>query len=121
MWTTWLVLLVLCVAKSTSQVQDVYQVGKGDERNVTLTSELLDLFNLKRIMDLWPDLAQEDKLGENCTDDMAAYLSGLEEQRIWALKSEFCGQTMDFFLSKSGQELISRRCLNAIPESETTL
>lgn len=100
MWIAWLVWLVFCVAKSIGQVQDVYQVAKEYERNVTLTSDLLDLFNLKRIIDLWPDLAQESKLGENCTDDMSAYLSGLEEQRIWALKSGFCVQTMIFFLIK---------------------
>lgn len=80
---TWLVVLVLCVANSLCQVEKV------PEKNITFINDMLDLFNLKRTIALWPEIMQENLIqNANCTDELQEYFRGLEEQRIWALKSE---------------------------------
>lgn len=88
MWcASWLVILLMCVATCRC-----LEVAKEDaERNVTLTSDMLDLFNLRRLMGLWPKLMQEEDLIENttCKNEFEEYFRGLEQQKIWALKSEF--------------------------------
>ena len=65
-------------------------VEDGDgERNLTMTSDLLDLFNLRRISDLWPEIVGEQVIeNTNCTDDFKEYLDGHEQAKIWALKSK---------------------------------
>lgn len=93
MWsTTWLLVLVLCLATSYAQVDYVVEEEQGEDSavaNVTLISDMLDLFNLKRTMKLWPDMMQENLIeNSNCTDELEAYFQGIEEKRIWALKSE---------------------------------
>lgn len=63
---------------------------ESEERgNITLTSDLLDLFNLRRVYNLWPQILEESLIeNENCTRDFEEYFWGLEEQKIWALKSK---------------------------------
>lgn len=94
MWsTTWLLVLVLCLATSYGQVENVVEEEQEKDSavaNVTLISDMLDLFNLKRTMKLWPDMVQENLIeNSNCTDELEEYFQGIEEQRIWALKSEW--------------------------------
>lgn len=61
----------------------------GDIQNFTLTSDLLDFFNLRRTYKTWPDILKEEVIkSENCSNDFEEYFRGLQEQKIWALKSE---------------------------------
>lgn len=76
--------------------------GKGAEsdrtivknfQNLTRIEDLLDLFSIDEIGTQWTRLY--DKLSPACSVDMSHYLTGLEQRKLWALKSE-----CNFWLSK---------------------
>lgn len=89
---SWLLCLVVCVTISSCQVLKSDQNNEHDASgNLTSISEMLDLFNLKRTIKLWPDIVAENIIvdNSNCSNDFEAYFEGLEQNRIWALKSNF--------------------------------
>ena len=101
-----LVNLALIAATSSSSAQHVNlgsnnlsdnnkSFGKGAEsdrivvknfQNLTRIEDLLDLFSIEEIGAQWTRL--HDKLSPACSVDMLQYLSGLEQRKLWALKSE---------------------------------
>lgn len=89
-WSAWPVFLLVLVLSATRCLCQVNYVVEDEVRNLTLTSDLLDVFNLRRTVDLWPELMQEGLIeNANCTNDLEAYFDGVEHKKIWALKSEF--------------------------------
>lgn len=96
MWTHWgiIFLIVLCGSSWCQLLEDkVTETIPDDafgEKNVTLTSDLLDFFNLRRTYKLWPDIVKDNLItGENCSRDFESLFQGLKDQKIWALKSEY--------------------------------
>lgn len=86
--------LVFCALGLCQEVQNVNltsSLAESNEvkENLTLTSDLLNLFNLRRVYNLWPQILDENLIeNANCTSDFEEYFRGLEEQKIWALKSK---------------------------------
>jgi hypothetical protein len=48
--------------------------------------EILDLFSINRIGALWTVI--EPQLSAGCSNDMMVYFRGLENEKLWALKSK---------------------------------
>lgn len=91
-WGSWLLLLTLCgsVCWCQSDNANMSMDDVGSEKNVTLITDMLDLFNLRRTMKLWPEIKRENLLDNaNCSSEMEEYFQGIEEQKIWSLKSSY--------------------------------
>jgi hypothetical protein len=57
--------------------------------NLTRLEDILNLFNIDKIGSSWKEL--NTHVNRECSRDMTEYLNGLEEKKIWALKSKsFC-------------------------------
>lgn len=54
--------------------------------NITRLEDILNLFNINKIGASWKELNVQ--LNRECARDMTDYLDGLEERKIWALKSK---------------------------------
>lgn len=54
--------------------------------NLTRLEDILNLFNVDKIGTSWKELSTQ--VNRECSRDMTAYLDGLEEKKIWALKSK---------------------------------
>lgn len=98
MWTKWGIIFLIVLSglircrcqfleeSVTERISEDYL----DEKNVTLTSDLLDFFNLGRTYKLWSDIEKEKLIKtENCIRDFKAFFQGLKDQKIWALKSKY--------------------------------
>jgi len=74
---------VNCQSQSTSPYRDT--VVRNYE-NLTRIDDVLDLFSVDVIGAQWTQI--HDKVNTICAQNMMQYLSGLENRKIWALKSE---------------------------------
>jgi hypothetical protein len=54
--------------------------------NITRLGDILNLFDINKVGASWKEVNL--LVNRNCARDMSQYLDGLEEKRIWALKSE---------------------------------
>lgn len=54
--------------------------------NITRLEDILNLFNINKIGSSWKELSTQ--VTRECSRDMTEYLDGLEEKKIWALKSK---------------------------------
>lgn len=86
MWTSCFIVSVL-VASVLSQVNN--EMDNSLQGNVSLTSDLLDFFSIRRTYALWPQIQQEEVIkSDNCSQDFQEFFRGLEgPPKIWALKS----------------------------------
>ena len=58
-------------------------------QNVSRFDQVLDLFDLYRLFDVWKVNYELNKLSPKCYADMEVFLVGLHRGKPWALKSEF--------------------------------
>lgn len=54
--------------------------------NITRIEDILNIFSIDLIASNWLDIYKE--LDKNCAKDMLLYLAGLQERKIWAMKSK---------------------------------
>lgn len=84
-------LIVALIASAHAKSENVRNF-KHDESlvrnyaNITRLEDILNLFNLNKIGASWKELSMQ--VSRECSHDMARYLDGLEERKIWALKSK---------------------------------
>lgn len=56
------------------------------QRNVSRLDQVLDLFDLYRLFDIWPDNYELNKLSPKCYAEMGKFMDGLKRGKPWALK-----------------------------------
>ena len=54
--------------------------------NITRLKDTFDIFDIKIVGAKWIDIRKT--VGDKCSKNMMNYLNGLEENKIWAIKSE---------------------------------
>jgi hypothetical protein len=65
--------------------------------------EILDLFSINRIGALWTVI--EPQLSAGCSNDMMVYFRGLENEKLWALKSKCQAKNAAIINCQSGSRL----------------
>lgn len=86
-----IIAIILIVCCSVLDRGSAAEAATSDESegNITLTGDLLDLFNLRRVNDLWSEIIETDMIETaHCAQDFESYITGLDNQKIWALKSK---------------------------------
>jgi hypothetical protein len=56
-------------------------------RNLDVLETILNVFSIEDVGRRWNVV--QDKLTASCASDMVQYLSGLQQRRIWAIKSKW--------------------------------
>lgn len=88
--------LLLLVSSAYAKSENIRNNLKSDESsnfvaknyaNLTRLGDILNLFSINKIAAAWKEVNL--KLDKKCAREMTEYLNGLEEKKIWALKSEF--------------------------------
>lgn len=67
------------------------------QQNVSRLDQVLDLFDLYRLFDIWQDNYELNKLSPKCYADMGIFMVGLKRGKPWALKSEFTSSFTFFY------------------------
>lgn len=98
-WSGWSISVVLiallhCSATGGQEVNVTLAQPEGTNQSINfsfdrliLLEEKLTVFDIKRIANGWSTL--RPRLSGTCGDQMTQYLLGLQEEKLWALKSEF--------------------------------
>lgn len=86
-------IILLLVSSAYAKSENVRNI-KSDETfvvknyaNITRLGDILNLFSINKIGSSWKEVSLQ--LSRKCARDMTEYLNGLEEKKIWALKSMF--------------------------------
>jgi hypothetical protein len=77
-----LLLLVTCARAQTV----VFDDEPVSYENITRIEEILTVFNLDLVASQWSNV--HHRLGARCSVEVADYLRGLRNRKIWAMKSE---------------------------------
>jgi hypothetical protein len=85
------IIISLCVnnvdAKNSSHInREVLEFVAKNYENITRLEDVLDIYNINTIGLNWINVSGH--LGKSCAYNMMEYLNGLQERKIWAMKSE---------------------------------
>lgn len=96
--------LVISVHAKSENVRNIKHEVRN-YANLTRLEDILNLFNIDKIGSSWKELNAQ--VGRECSRDMTEYLNGLEEKKIWALKSKsYCERKHNFCIIDKRHKII---------------